>query len=262
MMTLPRVEDAILNWSSQKQRLNQALAQQLTQSYQAGQLDCDILKKGNNWFPDIINGQNTKPLKTFIKNTFCTDTRAGTAVRFRRDPNISSKHIASAVTQILKSAMSRQISRISKPRVHRVHRSSLHQVNHAKNAAVHLFVGNEMLVLKETRSRLWATPGGKRDRSDDDIWHTAVREFVEETGIALDPKVFTHKDAIETRTARYESVRLYRGHTAIFTVRLQRKPSVHLSREHSRYDWMTCNEIKRRARKFENYALKSMPAVC
>ena len=83
-------------------------------------------------------------------------------------------------------------------------------------------------------------PGGTSEDDETPI-ETMVREVYEETGIVVD----------KTRVSRiYEGTNysMYKTHYSLFVLKLNSRPSVVISQEHSSYEWLDRNEFLEKAK--------------
>lgn len=112
----------------------------------------------------------------------------------------------------------------------------------------------QILVLKRSpqslsRPNCWDLPGGnsewptKSAQSGFDYHlHDIVRELVEETSISLKPQLFTHDRLVYFRSYFDAQKQIY---TLIcgWKLELKKRPTVTLSSEHSRYEWISYDQI-------------------
>lgn len=83
-------------------------------------------------------------------------------------------------------------------------------------------------------------PGGTLEEGEE-LLETAIREVFEEIGVVLDPSVVRHVyDG--TDYSRHET------HYALYVVKLEDRPTVQLSWEHSSYDWLDRDDFLKKAK--------------
>ena len=96
---------------------------------------------------------------------------------------------------------------------------------------------NEILILRRANymkkfKGLWGFPGGSIDAKDKDSKSAVIRELKEETGIELSwNEEYKYLKKFETIKNNDGSISEY------FIVKLETKPTIKISREHSKYDW-------------------------
>ena len=78
---------------------------------------------------------------------------------------------------------------------------------------------------------LWGFPGGSLDKKDNDNKSGAIRELKEETKIELTFNEENNCKLFDTITNKDNSISEY------YIVKLETKPEVKISREHSKYEW-------------------------
>lgn len=96
---------------------------------------------------------------------------------------------------------------------------------------------NEILILRRANymknfKGCWCLPGGAVNKNDEDIKTSIIREIKEETGIEL---TYVESERMkELFEYKYENKNI----THVFYVRLETKPEVKLSKEHSKFEWI------------------------
>ena len=95
---------------------------------------------------------------------------------------------------------------------------------------------DELLVLRRANymkkfKSLWGFPGGSVDKKDKDHKAAAIRELKEETKIELTFNEESSCKLFDTITNKDNSISEY------YIVKLETKPDVKISREHSKYEW-------------------------
>lgn len=99
---------------------------------------------------------------------------------------------------------------------------------------------DEILILRRANymrkyKSLWGFPGGSVSDSDKDSKEAAIRELKEETGIELTFNETNNCEKFDSITNNDGSVSDY------YIVKLESKPEVKLSKEHSKYEWFKEN---------------------
>lgn len=95
---------------------------------------------------------------------------------------------------------------------------------------------DELLILRRANymkkfKGLWGFPGGSLDKKDKDNKSGAIRELKEETKIELTFNEENNCKLFDTITNKDNSISEY------YIVKLETKPEVKISREHSKYEW-------------------------
>ena len=99
---------------------------------------------------------------------------------------------------------------------------------------------DEILILRRANymrkyKSLWGFPGGSVSDSDKDPKEAAIRELKEETGIELTFNETNNCEKFDSITNNDGSVSDY------YIAKLESKPEVKLSKEHSKYEWFKEN---------------------
>ena len=100
---------------------------------------------------------------------------------------------------------------------------------------------DEILILRRANymkkfKSLWGFPGGSVDKKDKDNKEGAIRELKEETKIELTFNEAASCKLYETITNADNSISEY------YIIKLESKPDVKISREHSKYTWYHYNK--------------------
>lgn len=109
-------------------------------------------------------------------------------------------------------------------------------------AAIYLFVKDHFLILKRSPHTLagnyWGLPAGKLESSEPPL-HAAKRELQEETALTLSLDRFRPLKTLYVKRTDLDF--LYHP----FHVTLNERPSIHLSHEHTEFQWVTIDEARR-----------------
>ena len=115
---------------------------------------------------------------------------------------------------------------------------------HQKNAGILFYYdspeGRQVLLLKRSHGPgkgLWGGSGGGADPSDGTLWHTAIRETLEEMG---DHDAFRVARAVATEPEYWHVSGLY--HFRIYLLQLMEKPSLQLWPSQNRLHARDCHE--------------------
>lgn len=108
---------------------------------------------------------------------------------------------------------------------------------------IFVLVDNEILCLRRANylkfnRGKWCIPGGSRDLNEKGP-ESIVRELKEETNIIINnPKFEFCHEYVNNKS------------TSIYSVKLNEKPEVKISREHAQYKWLTFEQIQNMKEKF------------
>lgn len=108
---------------------------------------------------------------------------------------------------------------------------------------IFVLVDNEILCLRRANylkfnRGKWCIPGGSRDLNEKGP-KSIVRELKEETNIIINNPKFEFNHDYDNNKS-----------TAVYFIKLDKKPEVKISREHAQYKWLTFEQIQNMKEKF------------